>query len=123
MRSFMFATGIENCAESRTVVTERLRPPHRTPPREGRHVARNMVNVLIGRTPTPFHYEPLGELLLIGRHSGVARIRGVEMAGFPAWFLWRSVYLLRMPQTSQRFRIAFDYLLDMAFGRNLADVS
>lgn len=81
------------------------------------------MNVLIGRTPTPFHYEPLGELLLIGRHSGVARIRGVEIAGFPAWFLWRSVYLLKMPQTSQRFRIAFDWLLDMAFGRNLADVS
>lgn len=114
---------IGDCAEIPNGYDGSYAPTAQNATREGTHVARNIVKVLTGQHPEPFRYQPLGELALTGRHTGVARIYGVEFSGPPAWFLWRAVYLLKMPQVSQRVRIGLDWLLDLAFGRNLADVS
>ncbi len=85
--------------------------------REGALVARNIVAQLRGRQPQPFRYTPMGELALVGKHSGVARVFGQNFSGPVAWAMWRAVYLAKMPGTAQKARIASDWLLDIVFGR------
>jgi len=88
--------------------------------REGLLVARNIVATLRGQGPKPFRYRPVGELALVGRHAGVARVYGFNFSGLPAWLLWRAVYWAKMPSGVQRVRILLDWLLDFAFGRPVA---
>lgn len=88
--------------------------------REGALAARNIVATLRGQEPKPFRYRPLGELALVGRHAGVARVFGLNFSGLPAWLLWRAVYWAKMPGGLQRVRILLDWLLDFAFGRPVA---
>jgi NADH dehydrogenase len=90
--------------------------------REGTLVARNIVAVLRGQSPEPFQFTPVGELALVGRHSGVAKIYGYHFSGFLAWAMWRAVYLSKMPGMAQRSRILLDWVLDFAFGRNIAEL-
>jgi NADH dehydrogenase len=89
--------------------------------REGALVARNIVAVLRGQNPQPFTFETIGELALVGRHAGVAKIYGRHFSGFLAWAMWRAIYLSKMPGMPQRVRILVDWLLDFAFGREIAE--
>lgn len=85
--------------------------------RQGRLVARNVLSEICGDTPTAFRYKPVGELALVGKHSGVARVFGFKFSGLFAWAIWRSVYLAKMPGSAQRARVVTDWLLDLLFGR------
>ena len=89
--------------------------------REGEFVARNIVAVLRGEQPKPFTFQEIGELALVGKHTGVAKIYGQHFSGFLAWAMWRAIYLSKMPGVGQRARILVDWLLDAAFGRNIAE--
>ena len=85
--------------------------------REGKLVANNIVGSLRNESSKPFVYTPMGELALVGRHSGVARIYGHNFSGLLAWIMWRGIYLAKMPDIGQRGRILSDWILDIAFGR------
>ncbi len=88
--------------------------------REGKTVGRNIVADLRGAARERFQFRPLGELALVGRHAGVARILGLEFKGAVAWAMWRLIYWSKMPSLPQRMRILSDWVLDLLFGRNLA---
>jgi NADH dehydrogenase len=60
---------------------------------QGRYVARAVRARLRGRTPRPFHYRDKGNLATIGRSKAVADVKGLRVAGFPAWALWLLVHL------------------------------
>jgi NADH dehydrogenase len=90
--------------------------------REGTTVARNIVSALRREPAHPFRFQPIGELALVGRHSGVAKLYGRHFSGLMAWAMWRAIYLSKMPGMAQRSRIAIDWLLDAIFGRELAEV-
>ena len=72
------------------------------------------------RTET-FAFQPIGELALVGRHAGVAKIYGQHFSGFLAWAMWSAIYLSKMPGMAQRARILLDWILDFAFGRNIVE--
>lgn len=90
--------------------------------REGTRVAQNIVAVLNGAKPEPFTYHPIGEFAIVGRRAGVASIYGVHIAGPLAWIMWRGIYLAKMPRFAKRLRVGFDWLLDLAFGRDLVEI-
>ncbi|HET8750925.1 MAG TPA: NAD(P)/FAD-dependent oxidoreductase [Gaiellaceae bacterium] len=60
---------------------------------EGRYVARAVRARLRNREPRPFHYRDKGNLATIGRSKAVADIKGLRLAGFPAWALWLLVHI------------------------------
>ena len=91
--------------------------------REGKLVASNIAAALRGTKATPFRYKPVGELSLVGKHAGIARIYGLNFSGLLAWAMWRATYLTKMPGTSQKARILSDWLLDLIFGRNPVAIS
>src|SRR5438045_8240956 len=65
--------------------------------REGKVVAQNIAAALLGRRLKPFSFRTIGLLASIGRRMGVARIFGFNFSGFFAWWLWRPVYLRKVP--------------------------
>jgi NADH dehydrogenase len=60
---------------------------------EGRYVARVIRNRLRGRDTKDFRYVDKGNLATIGRSKAVADVKGVRLAGFPAWVTWLVVHL------------------------------
>jgi NADH:ubiquinone reductase (H+-translocating) len=60
---------------------------------EGRYVARVIRNRLRGRATKKFNYVDKGNLATIGRSKAVADVKGIRLAGFPAWITWLVVHL------------------------------
>jgi NADH:ubiquinone reductase (H+-translocating) len=91
--------------------------------REGPAVADNIVAVLRGRPTKPFRYTSLGMMAALGARRAVAELPGNRvLTGFPAWFLWRTYYLLRLPGWDRKLRVAFDWTLDLLFPRDIAEL-
>lgn len=90
--------------------------------REGTQVAHNIAAVLRGARPKPFTYTPMGELAIVGKHSGVASVFGLHFSGLLAWAMWRAVYLAKMPLMGKRVRIGVDWALDLLFGREITEM-
>lgn len=90
--------------------------------REGKRVARNIQATMNGQAPEPFIYKAVGELAIVGKRSGVARLYSVHLRGILAWAMWRSIYLAKLPSMAQRFRVGLDWSLDLLFGRDIAQL-
>lgn len=87
--------------------------------RQGHQAALNLVRVFKGQPTRPFRFKALGELCSIGGYQAVAELFGMHISGFLAWFLWRSVYLFKLPTWSRRFKVALDWTWDLLFPRDL----
>ena len=86
--------------------------------REGKVLAHNIVASVRGEALTPFEFKTLGLLASIGRRTGVARILGFNFSGFIAWWLWRTIYLLKLPRAEKKLRVALDWTLDIFFSKD-----
>jgi NADH dehydrogenase len=86
--------------------------------RQARTAARNIAASLHGSPPAPFRFRTLGQLAAIGRRTGVARVFGVNFSGFFAWWLWRTVYLSKLPRLEKKIRVAIDWTLDLVFAKD-----
>jgi NADH dehydrogenase len=90
--------------------------------REGRAAARNVAAALFGGPKKPFRFSTLGQLAAIGRRTGVANVFGVKFSGFVAWWLWRTIYLSKLPRFEKKVRVALDWTLDLCFAKDFACV-
>jgi NADH dehydrogenase len=86
--------------------------------REARTAAANIHAAIDGRPAVPFAFRTIGQLAAIGRRTGVARIFGVTFSGFLAWWLWRTVYLSKLPRLEKKIRVALDWTLDLIFPKD-----
>ena len=91
--------------------------------RHGHQAALNLVRVLKSEPTRPFSFRALGELCSIGGYQAVAEMFGMHISGFLAWFLWRSVYLFKLPTWSRRLKVALDWTWDLLFPRDLSFLS
>jgi len=65
----------------------------------------------------------LGQLAAIGCRTGVANVLGVRFSGFVAWWLWRTIYLGKLPRLEKRIRVVLDWTLDLCFAKDFACVT
>ena len=86
--------------------------------REGKVLAHNIVARSRGEKLARFRFNTLGLLASIGRRTGVARIFGINFSGFLAWWLWRTIYLLKLPRIEKKVRVAVDWTLDLFFSKD-----
>jgi len=87
--------------------------------REGVRCAMNIVAAIRGSQKAPFRFTTLGQLATIGHHAGVAEIFGLRLSGILAWWLWRTIYLAKLPTFTKKLRVALRWTLDFAFPRDL----
>jgi len=83
--------------------------------RQGPLAAENVLRSLRGEPLREFEFTSLGSLAAIGCRTAVARVFGVKLSGFIAWWLFRTVYLMKMPSWSRRVRIVIDWTLSLFF--------
>ncbi len=88
--------------------------------RQGRQTANNIIRVLNENKTKPFYFKPIGQLCAIGGHNAVAELFGMHFSGFIAWFVWRTVYMLKLPSLSHRVKVGFDWAWDLFYSRDLA---
>jgi NADH dehydrogenase len=87
--------------------------------REGKILAENLLATVRGGRKKPFVFTTIGQLATIGRRTGVANIMGVNFSGFLAWWLWRTIYLSKLPRFEKKVRVALDWTLDLLFSKDL----
>ena len=87
--------------------------------RQGRIVADNIIAAVRGSKSKRFRFSTIGQLAAIGRRTGVANIFGINFSGFIAWWLWRTIYLSKLPRFEKKLRVALDWTLDLAFSKDL----
>ena len=86
--------------------------------RQGKVLAQNILATLRGRSVKPFKFRTLGLLASIGKRVGVARMLGFNFSGFIAWWMWRTIYLSKLPRTEKKVRVALDWALDILFSKD-----
>ena len=90
--------------------------------RQGKVVARNVIATVRGSAKRPFVFSTIGQLAAIGRRTGVANILGINFSGFIAWWLWRTIYLSKLPRLEKKVRVALGWSLDLFFSKDLVQL-
>ncbi|OAY83538.1 internal alternative NAD(P)H-ubiquinone oxidoreductase A1, mitochondrial-like [Ananas comosus] len=76
----------------------------------------------------PFVYRHLGSMATVGRYKALVDLRkskeakGLSLAGFISWFIWRSAYLTRVISWRNRFYVAINWLTTLIFGRDISRI-
>ena len=91
--------------------------------RQARALARQLEAELTGRERKPFRFRLLGEMVPLSRRTAVADMRGIKLLGFPAWFLWKTVYMLKLPTLSARVRVVLDWTVELFFERDVSELT
>ena len=87
--------------------------------RQGKVLAQNICAEIRGGRKKPFVFSTIGQLAAIGKRTGVANILGVNFSGFVAWWLWRTIYLSKLPRFEKKLRVALDWTLDLLFSKDI----
>jgi NADH dehydrogenase len=93
--------------------------------RQGKVLAQNIAaairdsKALAGGKKKPFIFKTLGQLAAIGHRTGVANVFGFNFSGFLAWWMWRTIYLSKLPRFEKKVRVALDWTLDLFFSKDL----
>ena len=88
--------------------------------RQGTRMGKNLALVLAGRDDlAPFTFKGLGSLAAIGHRTAVAEIMGLKFSGFLAWWMWRTIYLSKLPGLERKLRVMIDWTLDLFFPRDI----
>jgi NADH dehydrogenase len=80
--------------------------------------AANIAADLRGGSHKVFDFTYIGDLVSLGRFSGVADPFGVKLRGAAAWMMWKFYYLLNLVGWQNRLRVALDWLLALLFPAN-----
>ena len=89
---------------------------------QGIAAANNIIATISGRPLRSFHYRMRGELVSIGQWYAVADLQRVRFTGRFAWYLWRTIYLFKFASSRKRWRIAFEWTINLFYSRDTASI-
>lgn len=87
--------------------------------RQGALLGKNLNAYLRAEPVKPFTFKGLGELAAIGHMTAVAEVMGLRFSGFIAWWMWRTIYLAKLPGLDRKLRVMIDWTLDIFFPRDI----
>ena len=96
--------------------------------RQARALAKVLVAELTGQDKKPFRFRVLGEMVPLSRRTAVAELqvvprgRGLPLKGFVAWFLWKTIYMLKLPTLAARVRVVLDWTVEVFFERDVSEL-
>jgi len=88
--------------------------------RHGELLGENLMRALHGAPSRPFRYRYMGQMAAIGDRVAVAEILGFRFRGFLAWWMWRTVYLSKLPGVARKLRVMLDWSFDLLFPRDIS---
>ncbi|MEE8330514.1 MAG: NAD(P)/FAD-dependent oxidoreductase [Acidimicrobiia bacterium] len=89
---------------------------------QGRWLGDHLLPLLDGAEVKPFRYKTKGQLVSLGHRNAVGTVFGIGVSRWPAWFMWRSYYLFRLPTVLRKIRVALDWTLDLVFPPDIAAI-
>ncbi len=124
-RGHVWAVG--DCAAVEDGKTGKLCPPTaQFALREGRVLARNIKAAVHGLPLAPFHFDSLGALCVVGHHTACAELKlpwpirkSIRFSGLLAWFLWRGIYVSKLPGLERKIRVLMDWMIELFFPRDI----
>ena len=90
--------------------------------RQAKTAAHNIVAAIRGGSKTEFAFGGLGKMGALGHHSAVAEIMGINISGFLAWWMWRTIYLMKLPGWGRRLKVATSWTLDLLLPADLVEL-
>jgi len=87
---------------------------------EAKVAASNLYAIIKNKEKIKFIYKSRGQMAIIGKRTGIASFFGMNVSGILAWFLWRNVYLTKIPTWNKRFRVFLDWTADIFFDRDIS---
>ena len=94
--------------------------------REAATLAKNIRATLEGRPRKGFHFDSLGALCVVGHQTACAeltipfaRSKSMRFSGLLAWFMWRSIYLGKLPGLERRIRVLVDWTVELFFPKDI----
>ncbi len=87
--------------------------------RQGALIGDNIFASLRKLPLKPFKFTGLGELATIGHRKAVAMVMGLRFSGQLAWFMWRSVYLMKLPGLDRKLRVMTEWTFELFFPRDI----
>jgi NADH dehydrogenase len=89
-------------------------------------LARNIRAELAGHPKRGFHFDSLGALCVVGHQTACAELtvpfaRNTTMrfSGLLAWFMWRGIYLSKLPGLERKIRVLIDWTIELFFPRDI----
>jgi NADH dehydrogenase len=89
---------------------------------QARQLAENLERATRDAATKPFSFRSRGMLASIGHRNAVAVIYGVKLSGFLAWFLWRGIYLAKLPTLSRKLEVAINWAVAIPFPPNIVQL-
>lgn len=110
---------IGDCAH---VAAGRYPPTAQHAIKEAEVAAENIARSREGRPLRELDYAGDSQMAIIGERKAIARISGIKVHGLAAWWLWRTIYLQKIPMLKKRLRVMFDWTIDLFFDRDLTHI-
>ncbi len=94
--------------------------------REAEVLARNIEAQLKGLPARKFHFDSLGALCVVGHQTACAELtipfarnKTMRFSGLLAWFMWRGIYLSKLPGLERKIRVLMDWTIELFFPRDI----
>ena len=94
--------------------------------REAEVLARNIKAQLKGLPTRKFHFDSLGALCVVGHQTACAELtipfarnKTLRFSGLLAWFMWRGIYLSKLPGLERKIRVLMDWTIELFFPRDI----
>ena len=94
--------------------------------REAARLAKNIRASLEGRTAKDFHFDSLGALCVVGHQTACAELtlpfarnKSMRFSGLLAWFMWRGIYLGKLPSLERKIRVLVDWTVELFFPKDI----
>jgi NADH dehydrogenase len=94
--------------------------------REAEVLARNIRAQLKGLPARQFHFDSFGALCVVGHQTACAELtvplvrnRSMRFSGLLAWFMWRGIYLSKLPGLERKIRVLMDWTIELFFPRDI----
>lgn len=87
---------------------------------QAKTAAYNIFAELQGKQKSKISFVSKGQMAIIGKRTAIASISGLNIHGFLAWCIWRTVYLRKIPKLNKRLRILLDWTADLLFDRDIS---
>lgn len=117
--SGVFAVG--DCCYALNLQTQKPYPPTaQNAEAQAKIAAYNLHSLIKNNQKKKLEYSSKGQMAVIGKKSGIATIFGINLHGFLVWWVWRTIYLSKIPRLDKRIRILLDWTVDLFFDRDIA---
>lgn len=81
--------------------------------RQAKTLAHNIVAQLDSKPKKTFDFTGLGKLGALGSRRAVAELAGgIKLSGIIAWFMWRTIYWMKLPGLDRKIKLGASWALD-----------